>query len=127
MPLPSWVSAGPQAVPRARNPGEIDVFELKRRIDAGEKPLVIDVREHDEHDIAQMPFTTNLPLSQFEASWQPLLAGKQGDEVILSCRSGGRSAQVQAFLRHHGYTNTRNLVGGILAWATAIDRKMQTY
>jgi len=127
MAMPHWVTIGADAVPRARHEGEIDVFELKKRVDAGEKPLVIDVREPHEHDIAEMPFTTNLPLSVFEQGWQTLLAGKENEEVILSCRSGGRSAQVQAFLKHHGFQKTRNLVGGILAWATAIDRTMQTY
>jgi len=114
-------------VARAKSDREIDVFELNERVGKGEKLFVIDVREPHEFEIARLDFSKELPMSRFESGWTDVLNGRQGDEVIVMCRSGGRSANIQSFLISQGFSNTRNLVGGILAWAEAIDRTMQQY
>lgn len=114
-------------VARAKNEREMDVFELAERVNKGDAPFVLDVREPHEFEIARVDFSTEIPMSKFEENWLEALKDKENDEVVIMCRSGGRSAQVQAFLQSKGFTNTRNLVGGILAWAEAIDRTMQQY
>jgi len=115
--------------PRSRGPHEIDVYELRDRLQAGERPLVVDVREPHELEISRIPGleTVDIPVSQFEARWPEELAKHRGDEVILLCRSGTRTARVQAYLAHSGFTNARNLVGGILAWSSAIDQSVPRY
>lgn len=114
-------------VPRSRNPGEIDVFELARRRAVGEALNVVDVREPHEISIAKIDGVTVIPLSQFEARWPAEIGHLRGEELILMCRSGGRSARVQAYLQHCGFTTVRNLVGGILAWSEAIDPSQPKY
>lgn len=114
-------------VPRARNAGECDVFELAARRAAGEKPTVVDVREPSELQIARIPDVIEIPMSQFEARWPAELGHLRDQELLLFCRSGGRSARVQAFLAHCGFTKTRNVVGGILAWSEAIDPSQPKY
>ena len=114
-------------MPRARSPHEIDVFELKQRMDDGTAPLVLDVREAPELNICAIAGTKHIPMSEFERRFEAELGGKRDEEIVIQCRSGQRSAQVQGFLVHFGFTKTRNLAGGILAWATAIDQTMKKY
>jgi adenylyltransferase/sulfurtransferase len=114
-------------VPRARNPGEIDVFELAMRRSGGEALNVVDVREPHEIQISRIEGVTVIPLSQFEGRWPAELGHLREQELILMCRSGGRSARVQAYLQHCGFRSVRNLVGGILAWSEAIDPSQPRY
>jgi len=48
-------------------------------------------------------------------------------EMVVHCRSGVRSAKAVGFLQHAGFTKTKNLAGGILAWADRIDPKVPKY
>jgi adenylyltransferase/sulfurtransferase len=48
-------------------------------------------------------------------------------EIIVQCRSGGRSQRVAEFLAAQGYPSVKNLAGGILAWADQIDPKITKY
>ena len=43
------------------------------------------------------------------------------EEVVVYCKVGGRSAQVQQFLQSHGYDRVRNLTGGVMAWKREVD------
>ncbi len=114
-------------VPRAQRDDQIDVFELKERLNRGEAPMVLDIREGYELEICELEVCKHLPLSRFNEEYQNLLGDKKEEELILLCRSGARTAQLQVFLKSQGYTQTRNLVGGILAWAEAIDPSLQKY
>jgi molybdopterin/thiamine biosynthesis adenylyltransferase/rhodanese-related sulfurtransferase/molybdopterin converting factor small subunit len=104
---------------------EISVADLKARYDRGEKPTLIDVREPFEWDISNLEQygAKSIPMKQIPASLDQL---KKGEEIIVHCRSGGRSANVVDFLRAQGY-NAFNLEGGILAWAREIDPSMKPY
>jgi adenylyltransferase/sulfurtransferase len=103
---------------------ELLVEELKARIDAGETPLVIDVREAWELEISRLPFARHLPMGQI-----PDRLGELDAEtpVIVMCRSGGRSLQVGRFLESHGFRSVANLTGGILAWGERIDPSLRPY
>lgn len=93
----------------------ITVEELKRRLDAGEKLNIIDVRE--PHEKADFDIGGVLiPLGQIQSMQIDEIEDLKDKEVILYCRSGNRSGQACMFLDAMGFKNTRNLVGGILAW-----------
>jgi len=103
---------------------EITVLELKARMDAGEKPLVIDVREPYEYAIARIPGTKLIPLGQIEERSGEL---DPESEIILQCRSGKRSADALNRLKAKGFKNLKNLVGGVLAWSDEVDPSVPKY
>ena len=93
----------------------ITVEELKKRLDAGEKLNIVDVREPHEHadfNIGGILY----PLGQVQTMQVDELEEFKDQEVIVYCRSGNRSGQACLILDTLGFTNTKNLVGGVLAW-----------
>lgn len=102
---------------------EMQVEELKRRLDAGEKLLVLDVREPHEYQICNIGGQL-IPLNDLPRRMGELDPNR---EIVAHCRSGVRSAKAVDFLRQSGFKNVRNLAGGILAWADRIDPKMAKY
>jgi adenylyltransferase/sulfurtransferase len=107
---------------------EITVTELKRRLDEGlakTNTLLIDVREPNEWQIAHIDGAQLIPKGQVH---EHLLELSQADEILVSCRSGARSADIVKFLRDDiGMKNVKNVKGGILAWAREIDPRVPTY
>ena len=93
---------------------DITPAELKERLAKGEKPFMVDVREDWEYQ-EQNIGALNIPLGSLPDRLEELEDHKD-DEVIVHCRSGARSATAKAFLQQHGFTNVRNLLGGILAY-----------
>lgn len=104
--------------------GDITVQELKARLDRGESPQIIDVREPREHDICRIPGARLIPLAQLPQRLGELDPDR---EIILQCKVGGRSARAAAFLRTQGFRNARNLIGGILAWIDQVDSTLPKY
>ncbi len=103
---------------------ECSVLELKQMLESGEEVVLIDVREKDEFEIAQINGKL-IPLSEIQERWSEI--PHQG-KVIIHCRSGVRSANVIRFLSdQHGYSNLINLKGGILAWSAEIDSSVPKY
>ena len=93
----------------------ITADELKRRLDAGEKLNIVDVRE--PHENAEFNIGGILiPLGQIQSMQIDELEDLKDKELILYCRSGNRSGQACMFLDAMGFKNTKNLVGGMLAW-----------
>ena len=93
---------------------DITVEELKRRMDAGESLNLFDVREEWEHEEYSIGADL-IPLPQLPQRINELQHLKN-DEIILHCRSGARSGQAKEFLNQRGFTNVRNLIGGIVEW-----------
>jgi rhodanese-related sulfurtransferase len=94
---------------------DITVEELKRRMDAGEKLHVIDVREPDEY--AEFNIGAKLiPLGQIMNMETEEIDGWKEEELIIHCRSGKRSMHAGLMLETMGYKDVKNLVGGVLAW-----------
>jgi rhodanese-related sulfurtransferase len=79
----------------------ITVEQLKARVDAGEKLHVLDVREPSEYQ-------EYMQTDEIE-DWKD-------EEVIVHCRSGQRSVTASQFLEMQGFTNVKNVLGGVLAW-----------
>lgn len=95
----------------------INVKELKERMAKGEKLNVIDVREEWEYEEDNMGAKL-IPLNELPNRLDEL-EGLKDEELILHCRSGKRSANAQKYLQSQGFTKTRNLEGGILAYNEA--------
>ena len=110
--------------PRAQNDTEVTALELKARLDRGERPVVVDVREPYEHAICRIPGTTLIPLREIPARHGEL---DPNAEIVVHCKHGQRSAQAAGFLREHGFSKVRNLRGGIDAWARDVDPTMARY
>ena len=104
---------------------QITVEELKRKLDAKEDVFVLDVREPHEYQIANLGATL-IPLGEVERRVGELAAQKDR-EVVVHCRSGGRSQKASLMLKNAGFTNVSNLAGGIGAWADKIDPSMPKY
>ena len=93
----------------------ISTEELKKRLDANEKPNLVDVREPAEH----MEFNIGgklLPLGNILSMATDDIDSLKGEEVICYCRSGKRSMQAAMMLESFGFTNVKNLTGGMLEW-----------
>lgn len=103
---------------------EITPVELKARLDAGEDICIVDVRNPDEIAICRLEGTTLIPLGELPARVGELDPKR---EIVVHCRSGGRSAQAATFLRQAGFADVKNLTGGILAWAATVDPSLKTY
>jgi adenylyltransferase/sulfurtransferase len=102
---------------------QITVKELKRRIDAGEEVQLIDVREPYEYQIAQIGGKL-IPQNDVP---QRLADIDRDREVVVHCKSGGRSQRIAEFLKQSGYPRVVNVAGGILAWSDEIDPKVPKY
>lgn len=105
----------------------LDCTELKNRLDAGETPLLLDVRQPWEFAIAALAGSVNLPMSQISTAVQNWQHGQPDDEIIVVCHHGIRSLQVCRFLEANGFRDVVNLDGGIAAWSERIDPQMPTY
>jgi adenylyltransferase/sulfurtransferase len=112
------------AAASAVNEGEITPVELKRRLDAGENLFVLDVREPNEYQINRIPGSTLIPLGELPRRYQEL---DKGREIVAQCKMGGRSARAVEFLRSVGFTNVKNLRGGILEWIDKVDPSQPKY
>jgi adenylyltransferase/sulfurtransferase len=102
---------------------EMQVEELKRRLDAGEDLYVLDVREPHEYQICNIGGHL-IPLGDLPKRVNELDSSR---EIVAHCRSGVRSAKAVGFLQQAGFKKVHNLTGGILAWADRVDPKMPKY
>jgi rhodanese-related sulfurtransferase len=94
---------------------DITTTELKQRQQAGETPHIIDVREPWEVEESRIAGSQNIPLGTLPTRLDDL-EDLKNEEVIVHCKSGARSASAKAFLTQQGFTNVRNLEGGMLAY-----------
>ena len=103
---------------------EITVQQLKAKIDKKEKFTLVDVREPHEYQIGKIPGSRLIPLGEIAVRAAEL---DTADEIILQCRSGGRSAKALQTLSGMGFKRLKNLRGGILAWSKEIDPNVPQY
>ncbi len=108
---------------------EMTVTELKQLIDSGAKDFVlIDVRNPNEYDIAQIPGSILIPLPDIEQGdgIEKVKAALNGHRLIAHCKMGGRSAKALAILKEAGIEGT-NVKGGIQAWSREVDSSVLEY
>ncbi|MEM1325208.1 MAG: rhodanese-like domain-containing protein [Bacteroidota bacterium] len=93
---------------------DIDVQELKEKLDREDEFIFLDVREPHEYEEYNIGATL-LPLGDV-----PSKLGEYEDakdkEIVIHCRSGARSAMAQRLFQQAGFSNVRNVKGGVLAW-----------
>lgn len=93
----------------------ISIEELKTRIDAGEQLHLVDVKEPHEHADFNIGGIL-LPLGKVQTMQVDDIEAIKNEEVIVYCRSGNRSGQACLLLETFGFTNIKNVTGGMLAW-----------
>ncbi len=102
----------------------ITVQELKQRLDAGDKIVLVDVREPWEYSMAKIEGAMLIPLGTIPQSLDKL---DRNAEIVCHCHHGMRSADAMAFLHQQGFKSVKNLVGGIDAWSVHIDPNVPRY
>jgi rhodanese-related sulfurtransferase len=93
----------------------ITVSELQERLAKGEKLNLVDVREPAENQEFNIGGEL-IPLGKIQSMEVDQLEELKNQEIICYCRSGNRSGQACQILDMLGFTNTKNLQGGMLAW-----------
>jgi rhodanese-related sulfurtransferase len=96
---------------------DITITELKERLDKGDKFIFIDVREPYEYEEFNLGAKL-MPLGDLPNHIWEITEDKDA-EIVLHCRSGGRSGMAKQLLMAQGYTNVKNTLGGVLAWIEA--------
>ncbi len=104
---------------------EITPEQLKKQLDAGEKIVVLDVREPWEIEKAHVTNTKNIPMGDIPKRAHQELDPE--DHIVVMCHHGVRSANVTAWLQQQGFEKVQSLQGGIDRWAREIDTKVPTY
>jgi rhodanese-related sulfurtransferase len=110
---------------------EIDVVSFKKRLDARANGtddfFVLDVRNPNEQQIALVPGTDKLiPISDLSARIEEI-KDQIHREILVYCRSGGRSAMACNILAEAGFKSFKNVAGGTLAYSDLVDPSMQKY
>ncbi len=109
---------------------QITVEEYKARLDdvaknGGNRPFLLDVREPHEYQIVNLGAPL-IPVGQVGQRMGEIPVGKD-EEIVVHCKSGGRSQKAAQELKAAGFTNVKNLAGGITAWADRIDKSLPKY
>lgn len=99
-------------------------LELKRRLDAGEELVIIDVREPSEWQIGHLEGARHIPMARVQAEVESL-DGSAG--TVVYCHHGMRSATVAVWLRRSGFQRVHNLIGGIDRWSVEVDPSVPRY
>ncbi len=97
---------------------------LKQKIDSGDKPVLLDVREDWEYEICHLPESINISMSNVNEMLAKL---SPDDETVVICHHGMRSFQVGSYLEQNGFKQIINLEGGVDAWAKTVDPSMAQY
>ncbi|HKV29305.1 MAG TPA: molybdopterin-synthase adenylyltransferase MoeB [Candidatus Acidoferrales bacterium] len=102
---------------------EITPKQLKERLDRGDDPYILDVREPHEYQICNLHGHL-IPLGELPKRVSELDSSR---EIVAHCRSGKRSAEAVEFLTKAGFRKIWNLKGGILAWSDEVDPSVPKY
>ena len=103
---------------------EITVSELNRKLSNKEDFILLDVRTDSEYYLSNIEGAIHIPMNNVPEQLDCLNSDK---EIIVQCKSGVRSARICEFLLENGYSNVKNLQGGIVAWAEQIDPSIVIY
>ena len=104
--------------------GEIEVTEVKEKLDRGDDFVLIDVREPHEYQICNIPAAKLIPLGQVGQRMGEL---DPEADIVIHCKSGMRSARACEVLKAAGFKHVRNMKGGILAWSDQVDPSVPKY
>ena len=105
------------------HPDEVTVQQMKEAL-AGTEIAVVDVREHDEAEIAKIDGVPMIPLSELMHRFTEL---DPNQTIYLHCKMGARSLKAVDFLKQQGFKYCKSVAGGINAWAEEIDPSVPRY
>ena len=113
-------------MPQSADVPEITPTELKARLDNGDVPALVDVREAFERRIADLPENgqARIPTGEFLHRLGELDPDR---DLVVYCRSGSRSAWAVRLLHERGFEKALNLKGGVLAWRQEVDPSLRAY
>jgi adenylyltransferase/sulfurtransferase len=103
---------------------EITPQELKARLDANDRPVLLDVRDDWETRLCKLEHAIHIPMEEVLSRVEEL---DPRDEIVVYCHQGVRSAAVAEYLRERGFTRAKNLVGGLDLWAITVEPGMRRY
>lgn len=98
--------------------------QAAERLRGDDPPLLVDVREDWERDLASLPGAVHLPMGELPARLGELPRDR---EIVLLCHHGARSLQVAQWLSWQGYDRLANLDGGIDEWSRQVDPETPRY
>ena len=105
---------------------QISSKALAERLRKEPLPLLLDVREVEENNFAALPNSKLIPLSEFHTRFEELEPWRHS-EIVVYCHHGIRSLHAIAQLASAGFSNLRNLSGGIDAWSREVDPSVPRY
>src|SRR5215207_502896 len=119
----SWMPSRQAASSSTTNSRSVEMSEhehltaggLKSRLDAGEQPILLDVREPWEFEAARIEGSTLIPMSRLEERFTEL---DPACEIVVICHHGNRSSYVTRALRRAGFEKVMNLEGGLDAYSS---------
>jgi sulfur-carrier protein adenylyltransferase/sulfurtransferase len=104
--------------------GEIEVTEVKAKLDRGDNFVLLDVREPHEYKIASIPGAKLVPLGEVSKRLDEF---DKNADIVIHCKSGMRSAKACGILKQAGFQHVRNMKGGITAWSDRVDPTVPKY
>ncbi len=107
-------------------PSEIKPTDLRARLDAGEKLLLLDVRQPWEHEAAKIAGSVLIPLNDLPARLGELVL-EPGQTLVTYCHAGVRSMRAAQFLEQSGFAGVLSLAGGIAAWSAQVNPSVPQY
>ena len=107
-------------------PPDIDVLSVKKMREAGEKFVLLDVREPEEFAAATIPGSLQIPMRTVPSRLRDLEEHRD-ERIVVHCHHGGRSARVAQWLRDQGFEKVQNMAGGIDAWSQQVDPAVPRY
>ena len=117
---------GVEAAPAGSNgiQDEITPRDLKARLDRGDRPFILDVRNPEEIQICRIAGSTVIPLPELPKRLAEL---DPRTPMVVHCKSGARSTKAIGLLKEAGFGPLSNLTGGILAWIKEVDPSLPSY
>ena len=107
-------------------PTQLSPGDLAEWLRGENPPLLLDVREEDEHQLVALAGSTLIPLRQISGRIGEI-AGWKDKDVVVYCHHGVRSLLAIGWLRLQGFTKLRNLTGGIDRWSCEVDPTLPRY
>jgi rhodanese-related sulfurtransferase len=108
----------------SRTDYEIRPEQLRQKLEAGERFVLLDVRRADEVAVSALPHAIHIPIEEIEERVEELDADA---ETVVLCHHGVRSLSVTVYLRNRGFRNVSSLAGGIDLWSQRIDPSVPRY
>ena len=105
---------------------QITPTELAEKLRSSAPPCLLDVRQPEENALAALPDSTLIPLGEIEDRWEEI-EGWKDREVVVYCHHGIRSLHAIQQLRRLGFTQLRNLAGGIDRWSLEVSPETPRY